>query len=52
MSSKSAYMVLGTDTPRKDGLAKVTGQEKYASDSALPQILHARMLKAHPLSPE
>jgi len=45
-------MVLGTDTPRKDGLAKVTGQEKYASNIALPQMLRARMLKAHTPSPE
>lgn len=49
MSSKKAFRVLGRKTIRKDGIAKVTGQEKYASDIILPNMLHARMLKSpHP----
>ena len=49
MSSNETYRVLGKDTIRKDGIAKVTGQEKYASDISFPNMLHARMLKSpHP----
>jgi xanthine dehydrogenase molybdenum-binding subunit len=49
MSSSETYRVLGKDTIRKDGIAKVTGQEKYASDISFPNMLHARMLKSpHP----
>jgi len=49
MSSSQQYSVLGKDTQRKDGLAKVTGAEKYASDLSLPGMLHARILKSdHP----
>ena len=49
MSSSATYRVLGKDTIRKDGIAKVTGQEKYASDISFPNMLHARMLKSpHP----
>ncbi|MDH5201550.1 MAG: molybdopterin-dependent oxidoreductase, partial [Candidatus Bathyarchaeota archaeon] len=40
---------MGKKTPRKDGIAKVTGQEKFASDIDMPNILHARILKSpHP----
>lgn len=46
MSSSQEYSVLGKDTQRKDGLAKVTGAEKYASDLSLPGMLHARILKS------
>jgi len=46
MSSQRAYRVLGKRTIRKDGIAKVTGQERYASDIALPNMLHARVLKS------
>ena len=49
MSTNKTYRVLGKDTIRKDGIAKVTGQEKYASDISFPNMLHARMLKSpHP----
>ena len=44
--SNHAYKVLGKDTQRQDGIAKVTGREKYASDIVLPQMLHARILKS------
>lgn len=49
MSSKKGFRLLGKKTIRKDGIAKVTGQEKYASDIILPRMIHARMLKSpHP----
>ena len=46
MSKSQSYNVLGRDTQRQDGVAKVTGREKYASDLALPHMLHARILKS------
>ncbi len=46
MSGQSHYTVVGHDTPRKDGVAKVTGREMFASDLALPGMLHARVLKS------
>jgi len=46
MSSKKAFRVLGKRTIRKDGIAKVTGQEKFSSDIILPNMLYARMLKS------
>jgi len=47
--SSGAYRVLGRETIRKDGAAKVTGREVYSSDVSLPGTLHARVLKSpHP----
>lgn len=46
MSNRSTFTVLGKDTPRQDGIAKVTGREKYASDIVLPNMLYARVLKS------
>jgi len=46
MSGQSLYSVVGHDTPRKDGIAKVAGREMFASDLALPGMLHARILKS------
>ncbi len=46
MSNRPAFKVLGRDTPRQDGVAKVTGREKYASDLSLPNMLHARVMKS------
>jgi len=46
MSSRPAFKVLGRDIPRQDGVAKVTGREKYSSDLSLPNMLHARVLKS------
>lgn len=43
---KRKFNVLGTATPRKDGVAKLTGQEKYTSDISLPHMLHARVLRS------
>lgn len=45
----AGFQVLGKDTVRKDGVAKVTGREEYASDIFLPNMLYARVLKSpHP----
>jgi len=46
MSSSKAFHVIGKKTTRKDGIAKVTGFEKYASDISVPNMLHARVLKS------
>ncbi|HZL64551.1 MAG TPA: xanthine dehydrogenase family protein molybdopterin-binding subunit [Thermoleophilia bacterium] len=40
------FRTVGTVTRRKDGLAKVTGTETYASDMVLPYMLHARVLRS------
>jgi xanthine dehydrogenase molybdenum-binding subunit len=46
MSNKPAFKVLGRDTPRQDGVAKVTGREMFASDMTLPNMLYGRILKS------
>ena len=46
MTKSRTFNVLGRDTQRQDGVAKVTGREKYASDLSLPHMLHARILKS------
>jgi len=46
MSRKSDYVTVGKDTQRKDGVAKVTGSERFASDLSLPGMLHMRLLKS------
>ena len=38
------FHTLGTVTPRKDGVARVTGREKYTTDISLPGMLHGRIL--------
>ena len=38
------FHLLGTDTPRKDGVARVTGREKYTVDISLPGMWHGRIL--------
>ncbi len=43
---KSRYDAIGKPSIRKDGLAKVTGQEAYTSDIVLPRMLHARVLRS------
>jgi xanthine dehydrogenase molybdenum-binding subunit len=40
------YHAIGKTSIRKDGVAKVTGQEAYASDIVLPRMLHARVLRS------
>ncbi|RMF83713.1 MAG: xanthine dehydrogenase family protein molybdopterin-binding subunit [Nitrospinota bacterium] len=40
---------VGRQAWRKDGVARVTGQEEYTSDISLPRMLHARVLRSpHP----
>ena len=46
MSNTSTFHVLGKDTQRQDGIAKVTGREQYASDLYLPHMLYARLVKS------
>ncbi len=43
---KTEFHAVGKSTPRKDGIAKVTGQELYTSDIFLPRMLHARVLRS------
>ncbi len=40
------FKTLGKVTHRKDGIAKVTGKEIYASDVTLPRMWHARVLRS------
>jgi len=44
MTTKQARELVGHDYPRKDGVARVTGQEKYSVDISLPRMLHGRIL--------
>ena len=43
---KQNYHAVGKIYERKDGIAKVTGQEIYASDIVLPRMLHGRILRS------
>lgn len=43
---QTEFHTLGKVTHRKDGIAKVTGAEKYASDISLPRMWHARVLRS------
>ncbi len=42
----SDWRVLGKRVPRKDALAKVTGQAVYADDMALPGMLHGAVVRS------
>jgi xanthine dehydrogenase molybdenum-binding subunit len=46
MSHQRDFKVLGKKTIRKDGAAKVTGQEIFASDMSFPNMLFGRVLKS------
>ncbi len=37
---------VGRNVPRKDGLAKVTGEARYADDIAFPGMLHGRTIRS------
>lgn len=41
-----SFNILGKVTPRKDGVARVTGQERYPSDVILPRMLYGRILSS------
>jgi len=43
---RQKFNVLGKVTPRKDGVARVTGQERYTVDISLPHMLHGRILSS------
>ena len=43
---KEYYHAIGKKTLRKDGIAKVTGQEIYTSDILLPRMLYGRILRS------
>ncbi len=38
------FQIVGQVTPRKDGIARVTGQEQYSVDVSLPRMLHGRIV--------
>lgn len=40
------FRVLGKVTRRKDGIARVTGQERFSSDISLPRMLHGRIVSS------
>jgi len=40
------FHILGKVTPRKDGVARVTGREQYSVDISLPRMLHGRILSS------
>ncbi len=43
---KRKFEVLGVPGRRKDGVARVTGREKYTPDVSLPRLLHGRILSS------
>ncbi len=44
--STREFHVVGKQTPRKDAIARVTGQEQYTSDVTLPHMLYGRILRS------
>ena len=44
MTKRVDHELLGRDFARKDGIARVTGQERYTVDVSLPRMLHGRIL--------
>ncbi len=46
MDEKREFNLLGRDLPRKDGVARVTGKERYTVDITLPRMLHGRVLSS------
>ena len=43
---QKGYKALGTSAPRIDGVAKVTGADKFVADYYLPGMLTARALRS------
>ena len=41
---EKAFEILGRVTPRKDGVARVTGRERYSVDIVLPRMLYGRIV--------
>lgn len=46
MEAQRKFHILGKVTPRKDGIARVTGQERYTVDISLPRMWHGRILSS------
>jgi xanthine dehydrogenase molybdenum-binding subunit len=44
MNEKRDFQTVGQAFRRKDGVARVTGQEKYTPDISLPRMLHGRIV--------
>jgi len=44
MAEKREFQLLARDFARKDGIARVTGAERYSVDVSLPRMLHGRIL--------
>jgi len=40
------FNILGKSAPRKDGVARITGKERYSVDVSLPHMLHGRILSS------
>jgi xanthine dehydrogenase molybdenum-binding subunit len=43
---QASFRVLGKSPPRKDAVAKITGQKRYTCDISLPHMLHGRILSS------
>ncbi len=39
-------LIVSTETPRLDGVAKVTGTQQYSSDVQLPNMMHAVLIRS------
>jgi len=44
--TERGFSVVGRSFPRKDGVARVTGAERYTVDVSLPRMLHGRILSS------
>jgi len=42
--TQTEFKIVGKVTPRKDGVARVTGREQYTVDIDLPRMLHGRVV--------
>ena len=45
LEAVSSFSIVGTSAPRRDAMAKVTGQAKFAGDIVPPGALHACLLR-------
>jgi xanthine dehydrogenase molybdenum-binding subunit len=43
---QTEFNIVGHTTRRKDGVARVTGQEQYTTDVSLPRMLHGRIVSS------
>jgi len=46
MNNRETYRQIGKPFPRKDAVARVTGEERYTVDITLPRMLHGRILSS------